>query len=223
MADVIAVVAIPSALSGNHASLFRQVHQATQRRNPFPEDHIKLSNPERRRDFVFCHFYLGANPVLFIPFLQGLNPTDIETNRSVELQCLTASSGFRAAVGDANFLTELVQEYYRAAGFTHVAGNFPQGLAHEPRLQTDVGIPHFTFNFCPRHQCRHRVDHHDVYRRRSDQLIHNLQCGFPGIGLGNQKVININPECRCIGRIKGMFRIDESGNSSLALDFSDRM
>jgi len=44
-------------------------------------------------------------------------------------------------------LPQLVDEDDRAARFTHIARNFSQGLAHQARLQTNVRITHFTFNF----------------------------------------------------------------------------
>ena len=223
MADVVPVVAIPGPLAGDHAGLFRQIHQAAQGRNALTKENVKFGNAEGGSHFVFGHLHLGPNPIFLGALFQGLNAANIEPHGGIELEGVPPGSGFGVAVGNADFLPQLVKENHRALGFADAAGNFPQRLAHQAGLQTHVGIAHFPFNFRPGHQRRHRVHHHHIDGRRPHQLINHFEAHFSGIRLGDEQFVNVHPQRLGIERIEGVFRIHKGRHPTRFLYLGDGM
>jgi len=81
--------------------------------------------------------------------------------------------------------------------------------------------PIIAFNLSTRHQCRYRVNYHDVNGSRANQLINNFQSGFTSIGLGNQQICNINSHCSSVG--SGRVQHRQRRQCLQLLHFRDRM
>ena len=86
-----------------------------------------------------------------------------------------------------------------------------------------MGVTHFTFNFGPRYQRGHRIDHQDINGAASHKHIGNFQCLLAGVRLGNEQVVTIDPEFFGIRGVQRMFRIDECGNAVFFLRFGHCM
>ena len=89
------------------------------------------------------------------------------------------------------------------------AGEFAQGLGHEPGLGAHLGVPHIAFDFGPGHQGRHRIHDHDVDGVGAHQDLGDFQGLFPGVRLGNEQILGFNPQLPGIVEIQSMFGVDE--------------
>ena len=67
-----------------------------------------------------------------------------------------------AAEHHADLHANLVYKKHRGPRLGDVGGQFPQGLAHQAGLQTDVDVAHVALDLGPRRQGGHTVDDHDV-------------------------------------------------------------
>src|SRR5699024_7541809 len=94
--------------------------------------------------------------------LKGLDTADVTTHRSVELQCLTTSGGFRRTEHHADLLTQLVNEDSRGAGVVQCTGHLTQCLGHQTSLETHLRVTLFTFNLGLWRQRRHRATNDTV-------------------------------------------------------------
>ena len=146
-----------------------------------------------------------------------MNAANIEPYRGIKLERIPAGGDLWVAVGDADFLPQLVEKDDRTLRLANAAGNLAQGLAHQASLEADVGIAHFTLNFGPGHQGRHRIDHHHIYSRRSHQLIDDLQPHFAGVGLGDQQLVDVDPQGPGIDRVEGVLRIHKGRDPACLL------
>ncbi len=117
----------------------------------------------------------------------------------------------------------MVQEDHGATGFTDVASDLAHGLAHQASLAPNRQITHLSFNLSPRRQRSNGVDHHDVDRSRTNELIDDLKCHLTRIRLGDQEVFNINTKGSRIDRIQGVLSIDKRRHTSTLLHLSDGM
>jgi hypothetical protein len=154
--------------------LLGQIYQAAHGGNALAKENVKLANAEGGSHFIFGHLDLGPNAVLFGTLFEGLNAANIQPHRGVKLEGIAPGGDLWVAVGNADFLPQLVEKNHRTLRFANAAGNFSQRLAHQTSLQTHVGISHFPFDFGPGHQGGHRVNHHHINGRRSHQLINHL-------------------------------------------------
>jgi hypothetical protein len=69
-----------------------------------------------------------------------------------------------------DLLAELVDEVEGRADTVRDARELADGLAHQPRLESPMGIAHVTFELGARRERRYRVDHDEVDRAGSHQL-----------------------------------------------------
>ena len=125
--------------------------------------------------------------------LEGFNPPDVQANRGVELQSLSARCRFGSSEHHPDFFAELVDEDRGGARIVQCASHFSQRLAHQPGLQADVAVPHLAFDLGPRHQRGDRVDDQDVQRAGADQHVGDLQRLLTGVGLGYQQRVGVHP------------------------------
>ena len=89
---------------------------------------------------------------------------DIQSHRGVELECISASSGFRAAKHDANLHTDLVDKDHQTVGLLDRACEFAHRLTQQTGLQAHVGIPHLALDFGFWSECCDGINHQDVNR-----------------------------------------------------------
>ena len=151
--------------------------------NPLAVQHVELSSLEWWSHLVLDDLDLGAVAHSLVAVLDGLDATNIHADGRVELQRLATGGRFRIAEEHADLLAKLVDEDGRGARLSQSASHLTQCLAHQSRLQTDVAVAHFTFDFGLRHQCRHGIDDDHVKRSRTNQHIRDLQRLFAVIGL----------------------------------------
>ena len=94
-----------------------------------------------------------------------LEPADRRTSEAhggIELQSLPASGGLRVAEEHADLLAQLVDEDGGGAGGGQGPGDLAQRLAHETRLEADMGVAHLPLDLGLGDQGRHGVDDDDV-------------------------------------------------------------
>ena len=84
-------------------------------------------------------------------------------------------------------------------------------------MQTHVRIAHFAFKFGFGNQSGDRVDNQNIDSAGANQRIGDFQSLFAGIRLRNQQVVNVNADFLGIGRVKSVFRIDESAGAAFFL------
>lgn len=75
-------------------------------------------------------------------------------------------------------------------------------------------IAHFAFKFGFGNQSGDRVDNQNIDSAGANQRIGDFQSLFAGIRLRNQQVVNVNADFLGIGRVKSVFRIDESAGAA---------
>src|SRR5688572_10693233 len=126
----------------------------------FVEHDVELGLLEGRRNLVLHDLHARAVAGVLLPFLDRADAADVEADRRIELERATTRRGLGTAEHDADLLADLVDEDDRGARTVHRAGDLAQRLAHQPRLQTDVRIAHFAFDFGTGYQSSDRVDDH---------------------------------------------------------------
>ncbi len=115
----------------------------------------------------------------------------------------------------------MIGEDQRGVGLLDRAGEFPQGLGHQAGLQAHVAVAHLAFDLGARHERGHRVDHDDIHRARSNQLLGDFQRLFAGIGLRDVEVVDVHAAARGISRIERVFHVDVGGHAAALLRFGD--
>src|SRR5688572_17501277 len=84
-------------------------------------------------------------------------------------------------------------------------------------MQAHFAIAHVAFNFSAWNKCGNRIYNNNINGAGTDQVIGDLKCLLPIIGLRYQQVGSINAKFFSIKFIKGMFRIYKSANAALLL------
>ena len=102
-------------------------------------------------------------------------------------------------------------------------GELAQRLAHQARLHAGLGIAHLALELGARHQGRDRIDHQHLDRAGAHQRIGDLQRLLPGVGLGDQEVVDIDAELARIDRIERVLGIDEGADAAALLGLGDAM
>ena len=118
--------------------------------------------------------------------------TDIEPNRSIELQGITTGGGLRITEHHTDLLTKLVDEDNGGVGLIDRSGHLTQRLTHQTCLQTHFVITHFTVDLCFRRQSRNGVNDDQVYGSRTNQLVCYLQGLLTAIRLRDQEVLYVH-------------------------------
>src|SRR5262249_21583575 len=172
----LATLAEPRLVEGEpRARLAHDAHRDTDVEQPalagdaLAVHHVELGDPERRRDLVLHD--LDADPVAdrFGPGLDRLDPADVEADARVELQPPTAGRRLGVAEHHADLLAELVREDQRRVRPRDRAGQLPQRLAHQPRLDADEAVAHLALDLGARHERRNRVDDDAVDAAGADE------------------------------------------------------
>ena len=194
-----------------------QVDQFTFPANAFAVKNIEFGLTERRGNFVFDDFDFGFVTNHVIAFFNLTGTADVEADRGIEFERVTAGCGFRAAEHHADFHTDLVNENNQCIGAFDVAGQFAQGLAHQAGLQADVAVAHFAFDLGFRHKCGYGVDNDHIDTAGAYQGITDFQCLFAGIRLGEIEFFNFYAEFAGVNRVKSMLGIDECADAAIFL------
>src|SRR5207248_1443274 len=155
--------------------------------------------------------------------LEALDAPHVEPDRGVELQRPPTGRRFGTPEHDADLLAELVDEDRRGTGVVQRAGDLPQRLAHQPRLQAHVAVAHLALDLGARHQRGHRVDDDEVERTGADQHVGDLQRLLTGVGLGHQQRVGVDAERLGVIRVECVLGVDERGDAAGRLRVRDRV
>ena len=105
--------------------------------------------------------------------------------------------------------------------FRHDAGQLPERLRHQPRLETHLRVAHLAIDFRLGHERGHRVDDDDIDAARSDENFDDLERLLAVVGLRHEQVFEINAEFLCIRGVERMFRVDERRHPAKLLRLGD--
>ena len=79
---------------------------------------------------------------------------------------------------------------------------------------------HLAFDLRARHQRRHRVDDHQVYRARAHQRFGDLQRLLAHVGLRNQQALHVYAQPGGVGGVERVLHIDEGYRAAQLLRLS---
>ncbi len=99
-------------------------------------------------------------------------------------------------------------------GALDVAGELAQRLGHQARLQADVHVAHFAFDFGLGHQRRHRVDDDHVDRAGAHQHVGDFEGLLAGVRLRDQQVVDVDAELLGVRRVERVLGVDEGGGAA---------
>src|SRR5260370_1915940 len=116
LANALAVMGKPGARLLDNAGLNTQIDQFAALRYPLAVHDIEIDNLERRRHFVLDDFDAGLVADDLVPLLNCADAPDVETDRSVEFECVAARRGLRIAAHHADFVAELAYRELHCAG-----------------------------------------------------------------------------------------------------------
>ena len=84
-----------------------------------------------------------------------------------------------------------------------------------------MAVAHLTFQLGLGDECGDGVDDDQVDRIRADEDFGDLECLLAAVGLGNEKVIDIDAEFLCVFGVERMFSINERRQSADLLSLGD--
>jgi hypothetical protein len=84
-----------------------------------------------------------------------------------------------------------------------------------------MGVAHLPLDLGPGHEGRHRVDDEDVERSGADEHVGDLERLFPGVGLGDEQLVDVHPDGLGVDRVEGVLGVDEGGDAAVALGLGD--
>ena len=150
--------------------------------------------PEGRGHLVLDDLDLDPVADDLVALLDGRHPPDVDPQRGVELEGPAAGRRLRVAQEEADLLPDLVDEDEAGFGPGHDGGQLAQGLAHQPGLQAHVGVAHLALQLGLGDEGRDRVDDDDIDRPAADQDLGDFQPLFAVIGLGDEQVVDVDPD-----------------------------
>src|SRR5581483_6332633 len=89
---------------------------------------------------------------------------------------------------DADLLAQLVREEADRVRAVERAGELPQRLAHEPRLEADVRVAHLALDLRLRRERRDGVDRDDRERARAHEELADLERLLTRVGLRDEEL-----------------------------------
>src|SRR4051812_26719735 len=152
LAELVALVRVPGAGLADEALLDPGVDEAALATEAGAPQEVELGLLERRGHLVLDD--LDADPAAdrLGALLEGLDATDVEPDRRVELQRAATGGDLGRAVDDADLLAQLVDEDRGGAGVVQRTSDLAQRLAHQAGLQTDVAVAHLALDLGARHE-----------------------------------------------------------------------
>src|SRR6185312_5951457 len=123
-----------------------QIEDFADLRDAFAVHDVELDLLERRSDLILHHFDACGIADNVVAILDLTRAADIEPDRSIEFQCITACGGLRIAVHHADLHAQLIDEDDHAARAADRAGQLAQALAHQPGLKAHVAVAHLALD-----------------------------------------------------------------------------
>ena len=163
--------------------------------------------------------YLHAGPVAnhLLAVLEGADAPDVEPHAGVELQCIATRRGLGTAKHHADLHADLVDEDDQGIGLGDGAGQLAQGLAHQARVQANVGIAHLAFEFGARRERGDRIDHHHVDRARANQHLGDFQSLLAVVGLRDQKIVGLHTQLARVTDVERVLGVYEGADTARTL------
>ena len=221
LADALVVVAVPGTGLLDDAFLNAEVDDLAVAVDAFAVEDLELRLAERRRDLVLHHLDAGFVADHLVAVLDGADAADVQTHGGVELERVAAGGGLRRTEHDADLHADLVGEDHQRVGVLDAAGHLAQRLAHQPRLQADVGIAHVAFDLGLGRERGHGIHDHHVHRARAHDHVADFQALFAGVRLRHQKVVRVHAQGLRVDRVQGVFGVDERTGAARLLRFRD--
>ena len=150
-----------------------------------------------------------------------LAAANVDAHGTEELEGAAAGGGFRAAEHDADLFANLISEDTDALGLADHGGEATHGLRHEARLGADRGVAHLAIEFVLGNERGYRVDDDDVNGVGANKGFGDVERVFTGVGLGNEKVVEVHADGAGVFRVEGVLHINEGSQATVALGFGD--
>src|SRR5215471_10733736 len=157
LANALAVVGKPRSRLLDNAGLNPQIDQFTAFRYPFAIHDVEVDDLEWRRHFVFDDFYARLIADYLVSLLDRSDAPNIQANRSIKLQCVTARGRLRIAKHHADLEADLIDENHHCARTGDRAGQLAQRLTHEAGVQSHMAVAHLPLELGARHQGGDRI------------------------------------------------------------------
>ena len=96
-------------------------------------------------------------------------------------------------------------------------GELAQGLAHQAGLQTGQAVTHFALQLSLGRERSHRVDDDQVHRAGAHQAVHDFERLLAGIGLADQKVLQVHTQLLGVLDVERVFGVHKGALAALLL------
>ena len=217
------LIGVPRPGFFQYPFLHAEIHQFTGLGNPFCEQDVELRLLEGGSHFVLDHLDPHAASHHLLPFFDRLDAANIQADRRVKLQRVAPGGGFRIPEHHTQLHPDLVDEDHGGLRLGNRRSEFAERLGHQARLKPHVLVSHLTLDFGSRHQGRHRVHDNNVHGPAADQRFSDFERLFPGIRLGDQKIVGIDAQFLCVAEVQGMLGIDKGRNPTCFLSLRNRV
>ena len=221
LSDLIAIVREPRSALAYQITAYRKIQDISLFRDTFAEHNIEFRFFKRRRNLILHNLHTRPVPYHISALLQSLGPSDVHSDRRIELKGASAGSRLRIPEHDAYLLPQLVDKDHNTVRLTYDRRQFTERLRHQPCLH--MAVSHISFYLLLRHQSRDRVHYNDIHRSGSYHSLRNLKGLISAVRLRDIQFINIHTDILCIDRIQRMLRVYKSGNPASLLHFRDHM
>ena len=178
---------------------------------------------ERRRHLVLKHPDAGLVADDLVAILDCADAADVEANRRIEFERVAAGRGFRGAEHHADLHADLVDEDHQRVGLLDVGRHLPQRLAHQARLQTDMGVAHVAFDFRLRRERGDGVYDDHIDGPGTHDHVADFERLLAGVRLRDEQVVRIDADRLRIDGIQGMLGVDERAGAAFALRLGDHL
>ena len=217
LADAGALVGEPGTGFLDDAGLHAEIDELAALRDALAVHDVELDHLEGRRHLVLHYLDAGlvADDLLLV--LDLADAADVESDRGVEFERVAAGRRLGIAEHDADLHADLVDEDDHGARFGDGAGELPERLAHQARMEAHMAVAHLAFQFLARHQGRDRIDHQHIDRAGAHQRVGDLERLIAGVGLRDEELVDIDAELFRIGGVERVFRIDEGAGAAVLL------
>ena len=101
------------------------------------------------------------------------------------------------------------------------AGELPQRLRHEPRLEAGQRVAHVPFELRTRHERGDAIDDDDIDGVAAHQRLGDLERLLAGIRLGDQQFIDIDADAGRVGGLQRVFDVDVGAEAAHLLGLGD--
>ena len=221
LADALAVEGEPGAALLDRAALGAEVDEVALAADALAVEDVELDLAERRRHLVLHDLHARAVADDLLAVLDRADAADVEAHGRVELERVAAGRRLRVAEHDADLHADLVDEDDQRVRLRDRAGELAQRLAHEARLQADVGVAHLALELGLRRQRRDRVDDDDVDGVRAHQHVGDLERLLAAVRLRDEQVVGPHAELARVADVERVLGVDERADAAPLLRLGD--